>query len=149
MDLLSVLLHEYGHVLGLAHSDGGTGGGTDFMAPNLQAGQRRLPTPEELMRLQNLVAALLNPDSPSGSQENSQANLQPNQASPLDWYTNIAIHSGSALPLQPNTHGKSMGNGAGGEGGGGVITGNVVANAWDSGIQINSGHCFDARDWPV
>jgi len=40
MDMLSVLLHEYGHVLGLAHS----GDSSDFMAATLQPGERRLPT---------------------------------------------------------------------------------------------------------
>ncbi len=38
MDMLSVLLHEYGHALGLEHS---TNSG-DFMAATLKPGQRRL-----------------------------------------------------------------------------------------------------------
>ena len=39
MDMLSVLLHEYGHALGLAHS-AQVG---DFMSATLQPGERRLP----------------------------------------------------------------------------------------------------------
>ena len=40
MDLLSVLLHEYGHALGLEHS----ADARDFMATTLQPGERRLPS---------------------------------------------------------------------------------------------------------
>ena len=54
MDMLSVLLHEYGHALGLDHS----ADGTDFMAESLQPGQRKLPSAAELQLMAQLVAQL-------------------------------------------------------------------------------------------
>jgi len=54
MDMLSVLLHEYGHALGIEHS----GDNADYMAASLQPGQRRLPSTEELSLMARLVAAL-------------------------------------------------------------------------------------------
>ncbi len=54
MDMLSVLLHEYGHALGLDHSVNPN----DFMAPNLQPGERRLPSSAELAQLSQLSTAL-------------------------------------------------------------------------------------------
>ncbi|MDP1705925.1 MAG: Ig-like domain-containing protein [Sulfurimicrobium sp.] len=54
MDLLSVLLHEYGHVLGIEHStDSG-----DFMATTLQPGVRRLPSSDELALMAQLVGEI-------------------------------------------------------------------------------------------
>ena len=54
MDLLSVLLHEYGHVLGIEHSpDAG-----DFMAATLAPGVRRLPSSEELALMAQLVGEI-------------------------------------------------------------------------------------------
>ena len=44
MDLLSVLLHEYGHALGFEHSSDPH----DFMGASLTAGVRRLPTADEM-----------------------------------------------------------------------------------------------------
>jgi predicted chitinase len=54
MDMLSVLLHEYGHALGLDHS----ANPNDFMAPNLQPGERRLPSSAELAQLSQLSNSL-------------------------------------------------------------------------------------------
>ena len=56
MDMLSVLLHEYGHALGLEHS----GNGADFMAASLQPGVRKLPSAAELTLMSQLVAELKN-----------------------------------------------------------------------------------------
>ena len=54
MDMLSVLLHEYGHALGLEHS-AQVG---DFMSATLQPGERRLPSADELALMSQLVAEL-------------------------------------------------------------------------------------------
>jgi hypothetical protein len=52
MDLLSVLLHEYGHALGIDHS----ANPNDFMATTLTAGVRRLPSAAEMALMQQLIA---------------------------------------------------------------------------------------------
>jgi hypothetical protein len=54
MDMLSVLLHEYGHALGLEH----TADSGDFMASTLQPGQRRLPSSQEMALMSQLVAQI-------------------------------------------------------------------------------------------
>jgi hypothetical protein len=62
MDMLSVLLHEYGHALGIDHSaDNG-----DYMAATLQPGERRLPSADELALMSQLVAQL-QPDDATAS----------------------------------------------------------------------------------
>jgi Matrixin len=58
MDMLSVLLHEYSHALGLEHS----GNVADFMAASLQSGVRKLPSAAELTLMSQLVAELKNAD---------------------------------------------------------------------------------------
>jgi hypothetical protein len=52
MDMLSVLLHEYGHALGLEHS----ADAHDFMGTTLTPGTRRLPSADELTLMAQLVA---------------------------------------------------------------------------------------------
>jgi VCBS repeat-containing protein len=52
MDMLSVLLHEYGHALGLEHSVDAH----DFMGTTLTPGMRRLPSADELTLMAQLVA---------------------------------------------------------------------------------------------
>ncbi|MBK7685753.1 MAG: matrixin family metalloprotease [Rhodocyclaceae bacterium] len=54
MDMLSVLLHEYGHALGFEHSTNAQ----DFMATTLTPGVRRLPSAEELALMSQLVAEI-------------------------------------------------------------------------------------------
>jgi VCBS repeat-containing protein len=51
MDMLSVLLHEYGHALGINHS----ADSHDYMATTLTAGVRRLPSAAEMALMQQLV----------------------------------------------------------------------------------------------
>ena len=54
MDMLSVLLHEYGHAIGLEHS----GAASDFMSAALQPGVRKLPSADEMALMARLVAQL-------------------------------------------------------------------------------------------
>jgi hypothetical protein len=66
MDMLSVLLHEYGHALGINHS----ADPNDFMGTTLTAGVRRLPTADEMALMQSLVAEAKATLSPSPSPAN-------------------------------------------------------------------------------
>lgn len=61
MDMLTVLLHEYGHALGLDHS----ADGHDFMAATLQPGVRRTLTVDEQLELMRLAGIFVTPESPS------------------------------------------------------------------------------------
>jgi VCBS repeat-containing protein len=54
MDMLSVLLHEFGHALGMEHS----ADAADFMGASLRTGERRLPTATELTLMNALMAQL-------------------------------------------------------------------------------------------
>jgi VCBS repeat-containing protein len=64
MDMLSVLLHEYGHALGINHS----ADPNDFMGTTLTAGVRRLPSAEEMALMQNLIAQAKDSLTPTLSQ---------------------------------------------------------------------------------
>lgn len=70
MDMLSVLLHEYGHALGIEHS----ASAHDYMATTLAPGVRRLPSTDELALMDKLAGDLRlelagestpSPDTPS------------------------------------------------------------------------------------
>ena len=52
MDMLSVLLHEYGHALGIEHSSDAH----DYMATTLTPGLRRLPSSDEMQLMAQLAA---------------------------------------------------------------------------------------------
>ena len=54
MDMLSVLLHEYGHALGIEHS----ADNHDYMATTLTPGVRRLPSADELALMQQLIGSV-------------------------------------------------------------------------------------------
>ena len=51
MDMLSVLLHEYGHALGIDHSSDSH----DYMATTLTPGMRRLPSSDEMQLMAQLA----------------------------------------------------------------------------------------------
>jgi hypothetical protein len=65
MDMLSVLQHEYGHVLGLDHS----ADNHDAMGATLKPGERRLWTAEERVLISQLSAKLQAQDTSAESQQ--------------------------------------------------------------------------------
>ena len=69
MDMLSVLLHEYGHALGINHS----ADPNDYMGTTLTAGVRRLPSADELALMQNLIAQAKDGLASSNTQDNAPA----------------------------------------------------------------------------
>jgi|CXWL01.1.fsa_nt_gi hypothetical protein len=66
MDMLTVLLHEYGHALGIDHN----ADAHDYMGTTLTAGVRRLPTPDELALMGQLVAQAKSGLASSNTQDN-------------------------------------------------------------------------------
>ncbi|WP_168921806.1 tandem-95 repeat protein [Polaromonas vacuolata] len=79
MDLLSVLLHEYGHALDLEHS----ADADDFMATTLQPGERRLPSSQELNLMAQLVAQLKTPDTGNNPQTPKDPSVPKSPFGPL------------------------------------------------------------------
>lgn len=61
MDMLSVFLHEYGHVLGIEHS----ADSHDYMATTLEPGVRRVLSVDQQLQLMALTGYFPVPDSPS------------------------------------------------------------------------------------
>ncbi|MBI5429003.1 MAG: matrixin family metalloprotease [Nitrosomonadales bacterium] len=99
MDMLSVLLHEYGHALGIEHS----ADGHDYMATtpsnSLAPGVRRMPSAEELALMQELVAQ---------AKEEMVATSDPfalSLSKGLSWFDKLTTNGSNdaptpALPLQ-------------------------------------------------
>jgi len=85
MDMLSVLLHEYGHALGLEHS----ADARDFMATTLQPGERRMPSAEELALMSQLVAQL-KADNSAADSSGATSNDAPSSPSAPTWWTWLA-----------------------------------------------------------
>ena len=71
MDMLSVLLQEYGHALGIDHS----ADSRNFMATTLTPGVRRMPSADELTLMQQLVGGVKN-DIASVTTRDSNSPLQ-------------------------------------------------------------------------
>ncbi len=67
MDMLSVLLHEYGHALGIDHS----ANPNDYMATTLTAGVRRLPSADELALMQELIGQAKDGLASNNTQDNT------------------------------------------------------------------------------
>ncbi len=73
MDMLSVLLHEYGHALGIDHS----AANHDYMATTLTPGVRRMPSAEELALMQQLIGQAKAALSPTLSGEQDDTPINP------------------------------------------------------------------------
>ena len=128
MDMLSVLLHEYGHALGLEHS----ANGADFMAASLQPGVRKLPSAAELTLMSQLVAELKNAGGEALTLALSQGERgQDNPSSPLPSPSPL-----SALGLLP--FGLMRRNGGNGSANAGVATGAATASHIDYLTAINT-----------
>ena len=67
MDMLSVLLHEYGHALGINHS----ADPNDYMGTTLTPGVRRLPSADEMALMQQLVAQAKDGLASNNTQDNA------------------------------------------------------------------------------
>ena len=81
LDMLSVLLHEYGHVLGIDHS----ADNHDYMATTLTPGVRRLPSPDELALMADLVVGLKADLQMAASDGISTSNTSDNSPLPFPW----------------------------------------------------------------
>ena len=101
MDLLTLLEHEYGHALGLAHVDGGA---PSVLNRTLNIGERRLPMASDLTRGAN--AGALSPDTgllASGVTDGAFNN-------PAAWTTRgaVAIANGAATLAEDATFNASL-----------------------------------------
>ncbi|WP_374326246.1 tandem-95 repeat protein [Azonexus sp.] len=145
MDMLSVLLHEYGHALGLEHS----ADSNDYMAATLQPGVRRMPSSDELALMAKLVAEAkgsydtplptdpITPDQP-GAPLPSRSNVRTTRARISRYGTTILNADGSesqssqdatqfAIVANPTLTDAKLQNGTGWESTGKVAIGNGAA----------------------
>jgi hypothetical protein len=102
MDMLSVLLHEYGHALGLAHS----ADPHDFMAATLQPGERRLPTADELALMSRLVAEL----KADATADGNSPDAPPSPTSPSDPFLPTSQRSATGTRLARRGSSAAAGN---------------------------------------